>query len=81
MQLQKRLEVDQEKALQDRDEGKVDLQRLGEIDKLLSMSPEREKEYIMDQLFIETGEDIEDIFLAFKHYGIYNEEQPQVKID
>ena len=25
---------------------------------------------LKDRLFIETGEDVDDIFLAFKHYGL-----------
>lgn len=28
---------------------------------------------LKDRLFIETGEDVDDIFLAFKHYGLNQE--------
>lgn len=28
---------------------------------------------LKDKLFVETGEDVDDIFLAFKHYGLNQE--------
>ena len=37
---------------------------------LVEMKGEDEEQYLLDKLFIETGEDVEDLFLAFKYYKI-----------
>ena len=36
----------------------------------LTMSHDDELQMLKDQLFIDTGEDVEDIFLAFKIYKL-----------
>jgi hypothetical protein len=40
------------------------------IDIYLEMDADQTHLYLKDKLFIETGEDVEDIFLAFKFYKI-----------
>mmetsp|Transcript_19175 Transcript_19175/g.29366 ORF Transcript_19175/g.29366 Transcript_19175/m.29366 type:complete len:92 (-) Transcript_19175:27-302(-) len=40
------------------------------INTLLQQSPEEEEQYLKDKLFIETGEDVEDLFIAFKYYKL-----------
>jgi len=32
--------------------------------------PSDKEQYIKDKLFVETGEDVEDIFLAFHHHKL-----------
>lgn len=42
------------------------------LEKLESLNANRaeEEQYLWDKLFIETGEDVEDILLAFKYYKL-----------
>jgi hypothetical protein len=35
---------------------------------LLEMNADDEDQFLLDKLFIETGEDVEDLFIAFKYY-------------
>lgn len=37
---------------------------------LLAMNQEAEDQYLLDKLFIETGEDVEDLFIAFKYFKL-----------
>ena len=37
---------------------------------LLAMKQEEEDQYLLDKLFIETGEDVEDLFIAFKYFKL-----------
>ena len=37
---------------------------------LLEMSPDEYDQFLLDKLFIETGEDVEDLFIAFKYYKL-----------
>lgn len=37
---------------------------------LLGMKQEEEDQYLLDKLFIETGEDVEDLFIAFKYFKL-----------
>jgi hypothetical protein len=37
---------------------------------LLAMKQEEEDQYLLDMLFIETGEDVEDLFIAFKNFKL-----------
>lgn len=40
------------------------------INTILNFSADEETQYLKDLLFIETGEDVEDIFLAFKAHKL-----------
>jgi hypothetical protein len=40
------------------------------INNLLSLNDADNLQYQKDKLFIETGEDVEDIFIAFKYYKL-----------
>jgi hypothetical protein len=40
------------------------------IEFLLGMSEEDTTQFLKDKLFIETGEDVEDIFIAFAYYKL-----------
>ena len=37
---------------------------------LQGMKQEEEDQYLLDKLFIETGEDVEDLFIAFKYFKL-----------
>ena len=37
---------------------------------LLGMKQDEEDQYLLDKLFIETGEDVEDLFIAFKYFKL-----------
>ena len=37
---------------------------------LLDMNNDEEDQYLLDKLFIETGEDVEDLFIAFKYFKL-----------
>ena len=37
---------------------------------LLGLKQEDEDQYLLDKLFIETGEDVEDLFITFKYFKL-----------
>lgn len=39
--------------------------------KMLDVSPGENEESQKDLLFVESGEDVEDLFVAFSHYGLH----------
>lgn len=49
----------------------AEAQNLSEDDRfLMEMSPEEEDQYVLDKLFIESGEDVEDLMVAFKYHKL-----------
>ena len=45
---------------------------LSKMAKILDVSAEENQETQKDLLFVESGEDVEDLFVAFAHYGLDN---------
>lgn len=45
---------------------------LSKMAKILDVSPEENLETQKDLLFVESGEDVEDLFVAFTHYGLHD---------
>ena len=46
-----------------------ELETLGKLE-TLNLNQEEENQFLWDKLFIETGEDVEDILIAFKHHKL-----------
>lgn len=44
---------------------------LSKMAKMLDVSPGENEESQKDLLFVESGEDVEDLFVAFSHYGLH----------
>lgn len=63
-------EADKEDLDQKRRNGTANEEEKKRMAQVCDVSAEEAKEVQKDQLFIESGEDVEDLFLAFKHYKL-----------
>lgn len=72
MEVYKRIDADLKQNIQEteikRSNGTASPEEIAFLGRVAS--PEEQQQYIKDKLFIETGEDVEDIFLAFKHHKL-----------
>ena len=64
-------ELERLKNIQGQDDQGNEVQSLTADDRfLLELKQEDEDQYLLDKLFIETGEDVEDLFIAFKYFKL-----------
>ena len=68
---EKMKELERLQNVQGQDDQGQEIEGLSAEDRvLLGMKQEEEDQYLLDKLFIETGEDVEDLFIAFKNFKL-----------
>ena len=73
LKIQQDFKADQEDLEQKKRNNTLTEDEKKKMAKICGVSEEEAMEVQKDQLFIESGEDVEDLFLAFKHYKCYND--------
>ena len=72
IKIQSMFAAEKERLSQLRAKGGASPDDLAKMGKILDVSDDEVLEIQKDLLFVESGEDVEDLFVAFNHYGLHD---------